>query len=1174
MVITNENLTLNILKINTYRLPFSKVRKAVVFSVLIFHFNNLSISQNNFRTKTISLINDTVSADTVSLIPGTIKFIETNGIDSNLILIDCYKSLIIVPAQFVGKEIKISYRYYPLKLARSYSHKDIFAFEADRKRNIDIFKYKGSQKGEDIFDTEGLNKTGSVSRGINFGNNQNLSVNSSLNLQLSGKIKDNINILASISDNNIPIQPDGNTAQLQDFDQVYIKVFTEKTSVIAGDFWMKKPFGYFLNYNKRVQGISGATTFDKNKKWKYTADAGGALSKGKFSRNVIQGIEGNQGPYKLKGAENEPFIIVLAGTESVYIDGQLLKRGLDNDYTVDYNTSEITFTPKRQITKDRRIIVEFQYSDKNYARSIITSTHYFESQNSKAWLNIYSEQDGKNQPLLQTLSDNDKRIMGTVGDSILQAYNYSIDSVAYNSSQILYKKTDSLGYDSVFVFSVNPDSAYYKLQFTLVGSGLGNYVVAGFTALGRTYKWVAPDTISGVIVKKGNYEPIILLVTPKKRQMITAGYEYKPNELSRVSIEGAFSNYDKNTFSKINKSDDDGYGLKISGDKGMKIGNEKNQLELIGSFNVEGATQTFNRIERFRPVEFERNWNVKQNMLNNDQFLGDAGITLRKKETGYITVTGNTFQLKNTYEGYMSKLIGAYKKNGWNLNGTGSYLQTSQSSNTSFLRHKIQASKSIKRFVLGFNDDYELNKFFLPGKKDSTNTGSYKFYDWETYIGTTDTLGNRFTVNFRQRTDWINDTGKIAKAAIGRQYGATAMFMNNPKNQLRLRASYRTLTITDSALTSQKGDNTIVGRVEHDARILKSFFTTSTFYEVSSGLELKREFIYIEVPAGQGTYFWNDYNGNGIKELNEFEIALFPDQATYIRSFTPTNTYVRTFNNQYSQSFSLNPSYLIKNKKGFKKFLSKLSDQAFYRTEHKTSNDIAQLAFNPFRKNIADTSLQSMSTSMRNIFFYDRSSSVFAADYTFQQNSYKSLLSNGFETKDNKLHEIKSRITVKRNFTLTGIYRNGKKISQSNFLSGRTFTISYYELKPELSWQPGTNLRWSVNFSYLYKQNAQEFGAQRSINNNYGTEIRFSTSGKGSFTANFNYLLIAFNGEQNSAIAFEMLDGLKKGKNYTWGAGWQQPLSKNLQMSLNYTGRKSENNKLIHTGGVQVRAFF
>ena len=139
--------------------------------------------------------------------------------------------------------------------------------------------------------------------------------------------------------------------------------------------------------------------------------------------------------------------------------------------------------------------------------------------------------------------------MANLGDSIQNAFypNAAIDTFA--AEKILYSKiyfTTGTGVDSFYQYSTNPDSAKYNLSFVDVGQGKGNYIPDLNGANGKVYHFVAP--VNGV--KQGRYEPVMILVTPKKQQVINLGIDYAISKHTSVTTEVAMSNYDANTFSK------------------------------------------------------------------------------------------------------------------------------------------------------------------------------------------------------------------------------------------------------------------------------------------------------------------------------------------------------------------------------------------------------------------------------------------------------------------------------------------------------------------------------------------------------------------------------------------------------------------------------------------------
>jgi hypothetical protein len=1056
-----------------------------------------------------------------------------------------------------------------MNLGKSYFKRDTTLLYSQDKGERDQFLVTNNYSIADAFGGSSLTKKGSISRGVTFGNNQDFGVNSSLNLELAGDVTNNLKLVASVSDDNLPIQPNGNTNKLQEFDQVFIKLYNQRFALTAGDFWLYKPKGYFLTYRKRAQGLSVNYQWNEDSTKLWQTQVSGALSKGKFARQIIQGAEGNQGPYRLIGNENEPFIIVLSGTEKLYIDGKLLERGQEFDYIINYNSSEVIFTARNLITKDSRIVIEFQYSDQNYARSLVQTSTTFTSKKTQFWFNVYSEQDAKNQSLQQELTTQQKNTLSGIGDSLQLAQINSIDSIGFLENQNLYKMIDSLGFDSVLVYSVAPDSAVYRAVFTFVGDGKGDYILSNFNALGKVFKWVAP--IAGV--KQGNYIPSRLIITPKKKQFVNSGVSIQLTPKLRLETDLAYSKNDLNTFSTIDSKDDDSYAARARLIGEIPLSRDTITKWLLESkAEVEFLDRFFSPIEQYRAVEFDRDWNTRNKGYLGNQLATTLGTNFKHKKFGNLNVEGQQFSIGNDYLGIRAATNGKWNQRGFQAQWDGSYLSSSAENSNQFIRHRASISQQIKWLKIGYIDDHELNRFNL--STGELNQTSYQFYDGQVYLANADSMKWNYKIFYRERYDRRSSGNSLIPVAKATSAGAEVVLSHWKDQKLTVMGSYRELRISDSTLIDQAPENTILGRIDYEFRALKGLITWNTFYEIGSGLELKREFIYIQVNAGQGVYAWIDYNNDGVKDLNEFEIAQFADQASYIRVFTPSNEYTKTFSNELNQSVYIRPERIWSNKKGIRKFIARFSDQARIRINRKTNLFDSFQTFNPFFTEIRDSNLISTNSTIRNTVFFNRTSSVFGAEYTYQNVSSKTLLASGFDSRSNEYHELSLRANLMKQFTIESKGQIGTKAAEADYTTGRNYNLTYYFIQPSFIYQPSTTFRISLDARYANKQNGVEYGNERAQIYDLGSQLKWNQSEKSSLQAGVKWIQIGYNGNENSALGFEMLEALKPGTNYTWNAAFQRSIGENLQLSIQYNGRKSENNRTIHAGGMELRALF
>jgi len=149
-----------------------------------------------------------------------------------------------------------------------------------------------------------------------------------------------------------------------------------------------------------------------------------------------------------------------------------------------------------------------------------------------------------------------------------------------------------------------------------------------------------------------------------------------------------------------------------------------------------------------------------------------------------------------------------------------------------------------------------------------------------------------------------------------------------------------------------------------------------------------------------------------------------------------------------------------------------------------------------------------------------------------------------------------------------------KKGNTSNYFSSRNYSIKGYETEQKLVYQPNTVFRLSLIYKYNEKRNVTENALQTAFLHTYAFEMKYNQTEKGSLTGRFDIIRIMYKDEENSAVAYEMLNGLSKGDNYTWELSYQRNLNSNIQISINYSGRKTPASPVVHIGGAQIRAYF
>ncbi|MCG1037539.1 hypothetical protein [Polaribacter sargassicola] len=1124
------------------------IQKILILLLLFIGFSVQSQSfSTDFRARKILVKKDTIQLDSVALNPQEFKVLNHSlkALDTSEYKIDFNKAILIINSK-KHSEINVEYFRLPDFITKTYTPFDDNLIISKSTNNGVLYSLTTNKKKSNTTLFDGLQTEGFITRGVTSGNNQNAVTNSALDLKISGKLSKNVTLRANIFDTNIPIQESGYSQNITDFDRIFIEMFTDNWQISAGDISLKNTKSYFLPFTKQVSGLLVEANITNN----FKVAASGAIVRGRFNTFNITAIEGNQGPYKILGINNENSIIIIEGSEQVYINGSKIERGKEKDYTIDYNLGEITFNTTYPITNDMRIWVDYQYSERNYTRFITYDEASYESEKFSIAGYFYSENDAKNQPIQQNLTDSQKQILANAGNNVDLMVSESAYLDTFDENKILYKKVIT-GSEEIFEYSSTSADELYNVTFTNVGTNLGDYILDQSTATGNIYLYVGKNL--------GDYNPITLLIPPTKSQVFILQSNYNPSKKTLINAEIALSNNDANLFSTIDNSLNKGFASKL--DWQQTLIDKKWQLK--SNISHEFVQKNFDTEFRWETVEFNRDWNILTN--NGTKSLFQSEFKLNNKKNDFVLYRFNNLTYKDIFSGNKHELQAKVKLKNTVFYTNGSFLEnTSTTEDNYFFTAKAKVEKDLNKKWLGVFINLETNSRKDISTQEYINT-SHQFKELETYFGIGDTATVFAKVGFNYRDNDSIKLNKFTQINNRKTFYANSKLIQNKQTNLSIFANYR---FTENNFSED--EKSLNSKVVFSQKLFKDFINLSTNYETFSGNVARQEYYYIKTEPGLGYYTWIDYNSDGIKDFDEFEVAEFQDQAEYLRLTKANLQYTATQSANFTQSLILNPR-VWSFKSGFKKTLSKFYNQSFLSVENEQERIGNSFNFNPF--NFDENKLVGLNYSVRNSIYYNKNLQKHSVTYTFGKNKSKQQYIIGNQENNIKIHQLDFAHKFKTFWLFELMGKNTENQLQTENFNNRNYIVKANEIQPKISFLYNVNNRFTAFYHFKKKENILEDFEQLK-QQKIGLEYLYINSKKNQISADVNIFLNNFTGDTNTPVAYQMLEGLQSGKNYTWNLLFNQKLNNFLNLNLSYLGRKSENSKTIHTGSIQLKAIF
>ncbi len=470
-----------------------------------------------------------------------------------------------------------------------------------------------------------LQVSGSKTVQVSSGNRREMTVDQNLRLNIMGQLTEDISVRAFLSDDNLPVVPEGNTEELKDIDKVLVEMTAPGWKATLGDFVARRQGTVFGNYRRKLQGFSLEATPGSAQ-----VEVLAGSPRGLYRTLQVRGQEANQGPYYLGGGASSGNLFIVAGSERVTLDGEVLTRGQDRDYIIDYVRGTVTFTYRRLITAESTIVVEFEEGEGPFGRTVAGAGAGLDFQvpgtdlPANFSVRMIREKDDPGRLRTGELADEDQEVLAAAGDDPLRAVASGV--VLREPGQGDYDRSLA-GTDTIYVF--NPEGGDYDVAFFYVGSGEGFYSLDSLTENGtRVFAYQGQNL--------GSYRIGRLLPLPTSRSLATFQTSVGDSAGDHVRAEWSLGSDDRNLLSERDNDDNQGGAGRVEGrirPRSLKIGGRS-----FGTASLKGTWEK--REANFQPFQLHRT------VFDYD----DWGLSDRARRTGFLDEASRESRLTGNWQ--------------------------------------------------------------------------------------------------------------------------------------------------------------------------------------------------------------------------------------------------------------------------------------------------------------------------------------------------------------------------------------------------------------------------------------------------------------------------------------------------------------------------------------------